>query len=394
MSFRNGAAAAVAGLFLLAASGAPGAAADLRPDDAARYLAGLAPSPESPLAGLAREPAWRQHAKVFDAAWQKLEREQLSRIRAWSSEHLTNPRDPLLYFFSGPDFLYANAFFPDASTYVLVGLEAIGNLPDNINRLRGWLPQLRASLYTVLNLTFFITQTMREQITEGRGTGTLPILYVFLARAGKAIRHVELVYLDEDGNLESKDVDRSRAARLTPGVRIVFAGAGGPAQILYYFRSDLSDSGVRKSGVLKFCEKFEIGGALLKSASYLLHSRGFARARDFLLARSRLLVQDDSGIPLGAFTRDEWLLKPFGRYLQPIATFSEHYQPRLRQLYQRGNPPRIDFGIGYRWRPNETNLLLAVRGQEPPSASEPPVSRQDANALSDDRRSKRRSRLR
>ena len=34
------------------------------------------------------------------------------------------------YPFSGPDFLYADAFFPDASTYILAGLEPTGQIPD------------------------------------------------------------------------------------------------------------------------------------------------------------------------------------------------------------------------------------------------------------------------
>ena len=33
----------------------------------------------------------------------------------------------------------------------------------------------------------------------------------------------------------------------------------------------------------------------------------------------------------------------------------------LRQLYQQGKPRKLDFGIGYRWRPSESNVLLAVK---------------------------------
>jgi hypothetical protein len=118
---------------------------------------------------------------------------------------------------------------------------------------------------------------------------------------------------------------------------------------------------VKNSGFLKFCEKLGIGDSLLKSASYLLHRQSFSRTRQFLIERSRLIVQDDSGIPLFAFKPDEWQLNLFGKYLGPIGTFPEHNQPKLRQLYQQGKPSKLDFGIGYRWRPNESNLLLAVK---------------------------------
>jgi hypothetical protein len=133
-------------------------------------------------------------------------------------------------------------------------------------------------------------------------------------------------------------------------------------QTLYYFQTDLSDQGVSRSGFLKFCERLGISDAFIKSASYLLHSGGFARLREFLLERTSAVVQDDSGIPVRFFKADEWRLRPFGRYLRPIAVFSPStYQKGLNDIYRRSNPPPLDFGVGYRWRPNESNLLLALR---------------------------------
>lgn len=32
--------------------------------------------------------------------------------------------------FSGPDFFYAHAFFPNASTCVMSGLKPVGSIPD------------------------------------------------------------------------------------------------------------------------------------------------------------------------------------------------------------------------------------------------------------------------
>jgi hypothetical protein len=50
---------------------------------------------------------------------------------------------------SPPNFLYANAFYPNATTYMLSGLEPVGTVPD-LTTLRGSvapnLYQLRASL--------------------------------------------------------------------------------------------------------------------------------------------------------------------------------------------------------------------------------------------------------
>src|SRR5215468_162395 len=181
----------------------PGTAADSSADDNARILAGIEPRADSPLAGLTREAAWRQHARSFDAAWVSLEARQLSKIRIWSAKNITRPQQTMLYMFSGPDFLYADAFFPNATTYVLSGLEPVGGVPD-VSRLRrgslsGALAHIRSSLGSVINYSFFITNHMKGQLRSGELTGTLPLLYVFLARSGKTIGDVSLVTLDKEG---------------------------------------------------------------------------------------------------------------------------------------------------------------------------------------------------
>jgi hypothetical protein len=90
-------------------------------NDTARLLAGMQPSPDSPLLAMTRDRAWQQHANHFNAIFAKVENHQLSRIQAWSRAKLTSPSPVLFYMFSGPDFLYANALFPNASTYVMSG---------------------------------------------------------------------------------------------------------------------------------------------------------------------------------------------------------------------------------------------------------------------------------
>src|SRR5262245_41243204 len=128
-------------------------------DDVAKILAGLEPSAGSPLAPLTRDPAWQQHAKALKAAGSRLEKERLSRIRTWSAANLTDPKPAVLYMFSGPDFLYVDAFFPGRSTYVLSGLEPIGQIPAIARLPRGSLSPalsgLRASVGTALNYGFF-----------------------------------------------------------------------------------------------------------------------------------------------------------------------------------------------------------------------------------------------
>jgi hypothetical protein len=353
------AAAVLAGMILVAVTQAVPAQSPASADDAAKFLAGLPPASDSEISRYTRDANWQQHARYFDSAWEKLNSQQLSKVRVWSEENLKQTRSTLFYTFSGPDFIYADAFFPNASTYILVGLEPVGPIPVINERTRHSLPYMRASLNTILNISYFITSDMGSKLHQGDLRGTLPILYIFLARAGKTIREVTLVRFDKEGTVHATD---QRAAFVTnSGVKIVFSSKDGREQTLYYFSTDLSDSGVNNSGFLKFAEKFSPGDALVKSASYLLHGSNFSRTRKFLLDHSQSIVQDDTGIPVSHFKRDDWDLKPYGAYLGPIPIFQGMYQPQLAQLFKQTRAPKLEFGIGYRFRGFDSNLLLAVR---------------------------------
>jgi hypothetical protein len=336
------------------------------PDDTARFLAGLPPSAGSPLAALTNDALWREHAHYFDSIFGR-EDGRLAKVRAFSRSQLTDKHDTMLYMFSGPDFLYATNLFPSASTYVLAGLEPAGDIPQLTSLSRPvvaeTLHNLENSLGTILNYSFFITQKMRTQLSSGPVYGTLPVLYVFLARTGKTIHDVSFVGLDPEGNVEDLGADGRKAARsasAAKGVKIVFSDGSGPNQTLYYFSTNLEDGGVRRSGFLAFCAKLGPADSFIKSASYLLHSGGFATVRSFLLAHSATILQDDSGIPLAYFDPKKWRLQPYGHYVGPLHIFGRSYQPGMAELFRKDAIP-IDFGIGYRWQRNESNLLLAER---------------------------------
>ena len=334
------------------------------PDDNARYLAGLPPAPDSPLAALANDPRWQRHARYFDALFEREDATTLSKVRDFAREHLTEKHDTMLYMFSGPDFLYATSFFPNASTYVLAGLEPAGDVSQLTALKRPTLDytlqNIERSIGTLMNYSFFITHNMRTQLNAGPVYGTLPILYVFLARTGKTVHDVTFVDLDSDGNIKTwNETGGKRGRSAASGVRIVFSAGNGPWQTLYYFSTNLADGGVARSGFLTFCARLGTADSFIKSASYLLHGGGFSKVRDFLLEHSDTILQDDSGIPLVYFDQKKWRLQPLGRYAGPLSIFARAYQPRMAELFRKAAP--LDFGLGYRWRRNESNLLLAQK---------------------------------
>jgi hypothetical protein len=168
----------------LALTLAPVRAADTATaDDTAHFLAGLPPAADSPLAALAGDARWQRHARYFDAIFEREEATTLSRVRAFAQEHLADKHDTMLYMFSGPDLLYATSFFPNASTYVLAGLEPVGDVPQLTALKRPFLEytlqNIESSIGTLMNYSFFITHNMKTQLSAGPVYGTLPILYVF-----------------------------------------------------------------------------------------------------------------------------------------------------------------------------------------------------------------------
>jgi hypothetical protein len=344
----------------LALAGAPARSADsATADDTARYLAGMPPSLGSPLAGMTLDGRWQQHARHFDATFGRNENAELSKIRAFSQQRMPDKHDTLLYTFSGPDFLYASAFFPTASTYILAGLEQVGDVPPLTSLSRGTVDQtlqsLEISLDTILNYSFFITHNMKTQLYNGPVSGTLPILYIFLARTGKTIHEVSFVGLDEAGNLVGPGVKNAASK----GVRIIFSSGTGSKQTLYYFATNLADDSISRTGFLQFCAKFGPTDSFIKSASYLLQTGRFNKVRDFLLDHSATVLQDDTGIPLSHFDPKAWRFQAFGHYSGPLNISGATYQQRMGELFRSAIP--LDFGVGYRWRPNESNLIIAQK---------------------------------
>jgi hypothetical protein len=339
-------------------------------DDTARFLAGLPVPSNSPLAPFTSDSVWLSHARNLNSAFAREESARLSKIREFSEKYLTEKHDVVLYMFSGPDFLYATSFYPNASTYILAGLEPVGAVPDltslSLSAADGELRSLEESLSSLFSFSFFITHKMKRQLREGQIYGALPILYVFLARTGKTIHEVNFVRLDEQGNLQIADavtrVYENNKTVTSSGVKIVFSDGNGPRQTLYYFSTNLADGSFQRSGFSAFLAKFGPADSLIKSASYLLHGANFAGVRTLLLNRSATVVQDDSGIPLTYFESPKWRVQAFGHYAGPIPMFANFYQPRMAEMFQSASP--LEFGIGYRWRKNESNLLLAQSGSQ------------------------------
>ena len=314
-------------------------------DETARFLAGL--PVEGPLAPLMQSPAWQQHTREMDEAWMKKQSQQILPIREWmwtNAEPHFRSTGTMYYMFAGPDILYANTFFPYASTYILAGLEPVGQVPDLTGmppeQIAAELAALRGSMSTMLRFQYFITKDMRVDLGRGSIGGTLPILYVFIARLGYEVLDVAPMTAPAEG-VKIRFQDRVRQQ----------------PQTVYYFKTDLSGGG--NTPFLKWSAARGPGVSLLKAASYLMHTEGFNGVRNFLLQNSSVIVQDDTGIPLRAFPK-KWSVNLYGRYVPHGEMFGKYHQPDLAAVFDRNPPGPLGFAFGYHWQPDRGILMLAT----------------------------------
>jgi hypothetical protein len=312
-------------------------------DDLAHFVAGM-PVRDAALAARGNEASWPYYAQELDKKWTKMDQRQLVHARAWARGNpaVAGVTGTVFYTFSGPDFLYAHTFFPNASTYILCGTEPVGTVPDITQMQPGHivadLANVRKSLDTLLTTHYFITKDMRVDLTRGNISGTLPLLYFFLARTGCTIQSVQ---------------------HTPTSVQIDFRGPGGKAQTVYYVKTDLSNGGGNEQ-FFTFCKKHAPGASLVKSASYLMHGDSFSKVRNWLLANSTVIIQDDSGIPFRYFDPKRWTVRLFGVYDGPIDLFKEHYQTDLADAYERTGGAPLGFAFGYAWQIPKGSLIQAT----------------------------------
>jgi len=338
----------------------------------AAYLGGLPPSPQSELASLAQQPLWQAFAKDQDKSWQNYRSTHTERMTKWASTELDSVQrnSPTIFYpFSGPDFLNVFTMFPASQTYIMIGLEPVGSVPARATLENPKLfPAVKASLWSVLNFSFFRTNDMAVDLKSVELDGALPLMMLFAARTGNQVTAIRNVRLDPAGKLLDAPADTAQAndpkSRFIPGAEMKLRGPDGQSKTVYYFSADLSDWKLNtKPAPLAFVRGLGPLTTYVKSASYLMHKAYFNKIRRVVLRRSRYILQDDSGIAMKYFQKGAWNFQHYGTYKRPINLFAKHYQPELTAAYRDtlNRPEPLPFGTGYNWRQTDSNLLLARR---------------------------------
>ncbi len=343
-------------------------------NDAARFLAGLPGTPDSPFLELEQEPAWITHRKELDKAWGNIETKTLPSMREFQAQELTGApitTSLVFYPFSGPDALMLTVFFPRNPTYVLVALEPPGTLPTpkqlSGKNLARTLEETRVTLSDVLQRSFFITRQMDRQFRGQVTDGLFSPIAELLVRSNHTILGYRMVRIAPDG----KVVDRGTippGELPNRGVEIEFqTDSDHSVHQLYYFSINLSDPKMRENkGFLAYLDGLKGVTTYFKATSYMTHHPEFSMIRDEVLAKSAAVLQDDSGIPYHYFTQQPWRVQLFGEYNKPYGSFRWLEQPDLRKAYAEPDRKPLNFQIGYGFRRMPSNLLFASKTAPPP----------------------------
>ena len=337
----------------------------------ARFLGGLKGRPDGPFQKLEETSAWTSYAAEFDASWKQLETEQLHAVDAFQQRELAplQPRGQFVFYpFSGPDVLYLTKFFPEGKTMVMAGLEPVGNLraterfkQQTLDReLAGW----RQSVSTIFERSFFVTREMDSEFHGRVADGLLPMLLMLLERTGHSVEDVQYGRLSDAGEFLPEQ-QSEQLVRKHKAVRIrLHRGDEMTSRTLYYFVTDLGPAFEKNPAFSRFLDSLGTPDTLVKSASFLLHWRMCSAMRRYILDKSNLILEDDTGVPYSYFQNAAWKVRLYGEYSAPVKPFKRLYQKDLAAAFQdtaRVKPLGFSLGYGFGRRPS--SMILAIRSQ-------------------------------
>lgn len=314
--------------------------------------------------------AWKENKTFINTSWKKLQSNRLTPMENWSKKELTaaNKNSKTVFYpFSGPDFLTANAFFPEATELVMLGLEPVGSLPqvDKFSNAmaKDYCNDFKRSLTDIFEKSYFITEYMLRDFQRQKVNGLLPVLCFFIKKTDHQILDIKyLVKRNNDSILEEDYSAKSKPF----GVKITCI-KNNITKTIYYFKYDVSNNQFNDTCVFyKFINRHTQNSVTyIKSASYLLHANFMSNMKAMILKNSNYVLQDDTGIPYNYFEEGgKWNIKLYGQYLKPVKNFPYlKMQKGILKAFEKDSAsiPNIPFHLGYHYKDNKDVLIYATK---------------------------------
>ncbi len=316
---------------------------------------------------------WAKHQIYIDSSWKRLEKKRLQAMKNWGRKEFekSNAEAKIVFYpFSGPDYLTANAFFPNANTYIMLGLESVGKLPDLASFKKGeaadYEADFKKSLGDIFDKSYFITQKMIRDFQAQKVNGLLPVLAFFIKKTGNELLDIKYLVRYKQDSISIVGYEHKNAEHKPFGVKIDFLQEG-KLKTVYYFKYDVRNDFFNDTSVFyKFINKNTSNCiTYIKSASYLLHANFMANMRKLILNNSEAIIQDDTGLPFKYFEEGKkFNIKLYGQYVQPVKDFPYlKLQKPLQDAFYKDSASisKLPFHLGYHWQSKKDVIIFAKR---------------------------------
>ncbi|NDF59497.1 MAG: hypothetical protein EB100_00275 [Crocinitomicaceae bacterium] len=313
----------------------------------------------------------KKYCATVETKYNKIKNDRLERISLWNSVNIDRNKKIdttfAFYPFSGGDFIHLNWLYPNANEYLMVAREDVGNVPNllvNPKMANVYLNNVDIVLRDIYYKSYFITRNMIYDINkQARVNGMLPLLLWAAARTDHEILGVKFGSVSADGKLIHNQKNKLQKH---DAVEILFRKRATTQQKkLTYLSCDISDKGfLTEQNYYKYLQTKVPSNchSFVKSASYMLHYKGFSKMRDLILNKSDFLVQDDTGIPFKHFNKKNWNIELFGQYDKPVSDFKMKILHQLDldsaykiPTYYKG---KLNFSLGYHWGSDKQNEMV------------------------------------
>ena len=318
-----------------------------------QFLSGLPLDEKNRFLKLSESASYKSYAKTINSYWEKID------------------SDPL----SGADFVNLNAFYPDANSNIMVGLEPAGKITDpnslTPEQLKQGLNSIQSMVGEMAAQNYFTRKRMRREFANPHFSGTSPVLLIFMTRLGLKIDFWERVELDRTGKLipETEAHIADKNPDKIEAVRIYFHKEKDMySRELTFFRMYINENSAEENTAEgKYFVSQGRLNLLLKSAEYVLQLPMYEKFIKTILARTDTVVQDDSAIPFKAFDRVAWDAKVFGVYtararLQNTPNVPDQIDLQNEFKQNAKNLP-FKYGYGVLKGNDKSNLMVLIRKQ-------------------------------
>ncbi len=337
-------------------------------DDMASFISGMPYNKNECLTKLDSIIKWNQYVIEMDKMFSRSTTLRLKKMEVWADSSLIRNQNitTVFYPFSGPDFLNAHIFYPDADQYIMIAMEPVGSLPDICSMppdsVKSYLKKINNSLKDIFKRSYFITKEMNNDLRKTKVNGTVPLISLFIKRTGHQIVSIQRIGVDSLGKWQFIDSLKNKRNIVT-GTKVDFLSPSTKKmQSVFYFRTDISDKGLAKNpGFRIYLSNLPQSYSYLKAASYLMHYDDFKTIRSVLFDKSSTILQDDSGIAYKYFDKQKWDIRLYGKYFKPKDEFSYISEPDLEKAYKKSEYRPLSYTVGYNWRTGHSNLLYAIK---------------------------------